>query len=231
MSPRALLRKAGMAALVAFAAMAATPVVVIGSSLFSEVNYSDPLIKQDPVTFMNDTAVGIAFGLQGLVVAAAVACLVVCIRRFLGTGLSSDLMLCAGAVPMVCWAIYGGATAQAYSSALQGNIVQVQGDAAVRAMVGYSNMSITQGLMGGAGVALAVWALLLHVSSGVRGLTGRLYAALVAGITALSLAATALGLGAMATLLSMPLMVVVALTLLQRSRKAAVCAEAAQHAM
>jgi len=214
----ALLHRAGIAALVAFFAMLATPIIVFGTDLLGDVDYADPVVKQDPVTSMGTPLFGIIFGLQSLVVAASVAVMVLSFRRIAPSGLLSELMTLAGVIPVACWLIYGGATAQGYSSFLQGDIADVQADPAVRAMVGFAGIPATQGVLGAAGVTLVIWSLLLHYSSRAQGLTGRLYLGLVAGIAVLAAAAFIVGIGAAATLLSIPLTLVIAVTMLRRAR-------------
>lgn len=216
--PAGLLRKAGLAALVVFAAMLATPVLVFGSDLVSTVDYSDPLVRADPVTFMDNTAFGIIYGVQGIAVASALALMVVCLRRFLGPGMASDLMLLAGVLPVVCWLVVDTAIAQTYSSVLMGNILDVQADPAVRSMVGYSNIYITQGLAGAAGVGLAAWALLLHFAARTRGLTGRVYLSVATIAAVLAAVLAILGVGGFAVLLTPLLALMIGATLLHRSR-------------
>lgn len=215
---RAGLRRAGLAALVALIGMVVTPAFVIISSLFSDVDYSDPLIKQDPLSAMNQPVMGAVFGIQGLVVAAALAVMVVSLRQYLVQSMASELMALAGVVPVICWAVYGGAAALSYSSILQGDITTVQTDPAIRAMVGYAQMDTTQGLMGSAGVALMVSALFLHHGAGERGMSGRLFLTTSWILTVLAVVAYILGIGGFATVLAMPMMLLLTVTLLWRSR-------------
>lgn len=217
-NPARSLRIAGWAALVALAGMLITPIIVISGNLANPDVYN-PLTFHDPVTWMNSLWQALIYGLSAPLIAVALVVMMVNVRAVIPVGRWSDAAFLLGAVPVVGWLTFGGSTAASYSTFVIGDITATSADPAVRSMVGYASTLDTQGVLGGASIALCAWLIAVSRASRSQRIFGRLFLACAGILTVAILALYCVGGGGATNVVVMPLMLLIGCTLLIRAHR------------
>jgi hypothetical protein len=213
------LRSAARAALIAAVGIVITPITVFGTGLVVP-DFNNQTLAQDPAWTRNFLALALVYGAQGILIAGAIALLVLHSRRVLAPSISRDLGTVAGLTTALGWLILGGSSAAQYSTALGGGeLLKGVPDVATRSLVTLASLFTTQGIMGAAGVGLAVWGIILATTGRRQDVVGCVFPVFAWIFGVLSALVYVSGAGAAASLIGLGTLVATALALFRAARR------------
>lgn len=214
------IRRTGLAALVAAASIAVTPITVFLIPWTAlDPAWSDPTAKNDLALSAPLWWLGLIYGLQGLALASAMTVAGFSVAPALGTGPWAKAGRMGAAGFAVMWLAIGAINAAMHSAAIAPDLVAVQADPAIRKMVGFAEILVMQGLAGSAGLCGLVWLLSVALCGRRAQLFGRGPLIVVTAFGVLMVAAYLFGYAAAATLLIACPLVMVGIRLLAASRR------------